>query len=251
MHLFGRQRQSFPPPWSSIQGGIEVRGLPGQRDRKLPLPNTIDTDIHPDRPCSWRDRKMQEPFIDGGTFVFHRRHGGKLSVRLNDLVDADVSPAALVLVHNLEGRLSSRELGNIPTAGFKLLAILAGFCSDNPALNEQVDAGFALVIAATDQEGEFLALNGECRRSEPAGGAVAFEKRVHQALALEAIHVHLARQRAACRARTEGFAAGFPLAVVCAFKVGEEEVVRRAQPGRGQAGEGQKHNGSQRFHERD
>ena len=140
-------------------------------------------------------------------------------------------------IDDLEGRLFPGKLANIPTERFEFLVVLAGFCSDNPAIDEQVDTGFILVIPATDQEGELLALNGECRRSERAGGFVAAVKAVDQAVAEVAADFHLVRQRALCGARPKCLAGGFPVTVVISLEVGKDDIgaccLRRRASGQG------------------
>lgn len=52
-------------------------------------------------------------------------------------------------------------------------------------------------------------------------------ERVNQPLALEAVHGHLVRECAARRARAEGFPGDFPVVVIRAFKIGDEQVLGR------------------------
>ena len=63
------------------------------------------------------------------------------------------------------------------------------------------------------------------------------EERVDEALALEALHGHLSRQRATRRAGAKGLAGYFPVAVGRAFEVGDEDIVRSTQGGRDKGGE--------------
>ena len=123
-------------------------------------------------------------------------------IRLHDVVDVDVAPAAGLLVHDLDHGLLAgpgRDVPRVPfqSLGAARLVVGAGGGVDHLAIHQQVDAGAAGMHAAADQEVEVLAFDLQRRRGECAGRAVALEEAVDQPLAFEPADLHLARQRPA------------------------------------------------------
>src|SRR5205823_6284462 len=113
----------------------------------------------------------------------------------------------------------------------------AGGGADDLAAHEQVDAGEARELAAADEEAEELALDGELRRGEPSGAAVAAGEAVDEPLAEETLDRHLAGQRPLRGALAERAALDLPVAVGVALEVRDEQVGPVA--GQGEGGEEQ------------
>src|SRR6266550_1493556 len=102
-----------------------------------------------------------------------------------------------------------------------MLGLVAGGGSDDFAIDEEIDAGFAIVGAATDEEGDVIAVDDEWRRSERPAGAVAVEKRIRQAMAEKAIDLLLVGKGSVRGCFAECLAGDCPAGVVVAFKIGQ------------------------------
>src|SRR6266550_146773 len=106
-----------------------------------------------------------------------------------------------------------------------MLGLVAGGGADDFAVDEEIDAGFAVVSAAADEEGDVVAVDDECGRGERAAGAVAVEKRVDQAAAEKAIDLLLVGKGSVGGCFAERLAGDCPAGVVVAFEIGEEDII--------------------------
>src|SRR5208282_6866096 len=81
------------------------------------------------------------------------RHRQSLRIiGLNNLILVDVSPVTTCLVHDLHLCLLAKKSPDIPTGWHQAVASPAGRAFYDFAIEEQVYAGVALVIAATDEK---------------------------------------------------------------------------------------------------
>ena len=92
------------------------------------------------------------------------RTGGAWLIALDQVIDVNVSPAASTLVDDLDNRFLAKELGNVPGGLGKFLAaattvIGTSRCPHYLAVDKQVHAGAAWVLASADQEVDMLALD--------------------------------------------------------------------------------------------
>ena len=138
-----------------------------------------------------------------------------LLVALHDVVDVDVPPAALLLVHDLDGREFAGEIGHVPGVPVEVfgaagLVVGAGRGADHFAGDEQVDARLAFVLAAADQKVEVVAFEFEFGTRERAGGFVATEEAVDEPFTLESGDDHLAWECPLCGPFAEGGSRGGP-----------------------------------------
>src|SRR5438445_1953186 len=106
-----------------------------------------------------------------------------------------------------------------------MLCLLARGGADHFAIDHEIDARFALMGAAADEEGEVVAIDREVRRSERAAGAVAIQKRIHQSVSQKSINVLLVGKRSARWTFAERLAGGGPAGVIFALKIGEKDVI--------------------------
>ena len=82
---------------------------------------------------------------------------GGLAVALDDVVDGDVAPAALLAVHDLDADLLALQVAHVPGVPAQVLGVArraraARGGADDLAADEQVDARLARVVSAADQE---------------------------------------------------------------------------------------------------
>ena len=110
-----------------------------------------------------------------------RRHVGK-----QDLIEIDMPPAAGMLVDDFDDGILAFQVGDIPTGRFERLDVLAHGGANDLAVDLQVDARLAGMVAAADQETDVTPFDAEGLRGGLALGSVARDKRVHQAAAGEA-----------------------------------------------------------------
>ncbi|MEI9962632.1 MAG: hypothetical protein WDM76_16405 [Limisphaerales bacterium] len=78
--------------------------------------------------------------------------------------------------------------------------------------------------ATADQELDILALDLKGRRSQPALRVVTAAERIDKGIPLEAVHRHLILQRALRRAGAKGGAGNLPRAIICSFKIFDDDV---------------------------
>src|SRR5438045_5243398 len=97
------------------------------------------------------------------------------AVGLNNLIDVDMSPVTTRLVDDLHLRILANEAAYIPTGRRQPIASPAGGAAHNLAVNEKVQAGMVLVIAAADPKRNILPRNLELRRSEGSPGTIPFQ----------------------------------------------------------------------------
>lgn len=84
-------------------------------------------------------------------------------VALLDLIDVDVTPWAGLGVDDLDADLFARKITDVPGLPVELFLVLSGGSSDDFAVQQQVDAGLARMVAAADQEADVFPLNCERR----------------------------------------------------------------------------------------
>jgi len=188
--------------------------------------------------------------------AFHvAREARGTGVGLDQVIDVEVAPSALGVVDDPEDGVAAGELGDVPRFrrerfAAARLAVRAGGCSYDLAVDEELKGELLGVAAAADQEGEELPFDAELGGSERAGGVVALEERVHEALALEPVHGHLPWKRPARRSGPEGLAGDGPTSVGRGFKVREHDVLggHRAGSERGDEGDGDQGRAERRIH---
>ena len=168
----------------------------------------------------------------GGVHAGHRARHGVVEVRDNprplterDLIDVDMPPAALRAVHDLQTRLLPQHREKLPRVPRQFLVLRAGGGVFHLAVDEQVDARRAGLVAAADEEVQVGQLDGELRRSKRAGGIIPTDVAVHQSTSKEARHRLLLRQRAARWAVSEGIARGRPITPGVTLELGEDDFV--------------------------
>ncbi len=131
-----------------------------------------------------------------------------------------------------------------------MFGVGAGDRAGDLIADEEIDARLTGVVAAADEEVDPFALDAELGRGQGAGGGVASEVAVDQALAEKAADAHLVRQGAPSGAVPERLARGGPVAVGRALEIGENEVGAVVGPAeRDDEGEGRqdREEGSHRF----
>lgn len=122
---------------------------------------------------------------------------GANPVGLLDLVDVDVAPGARLVVDDLDPRLLALQFANRPMLPGELLVVGPGGRADDLAIDEQVDARLAFVVAAADEEIQEPALDGEFRRGQFSMRPVLAQVRIDEPLASKSADLLLRRQRAA------------------------------------------------------
>ena len=130
----------------------------------------------------------------------------------NDLVHVDVTPAAFAHVEDFKVRGLPREFLEIPACRFERfgaagLRVRACRGAHRLAVDDELHARLPFPAAAADEECQVAAADLELRRRERAGGVIATDETVHQALSRKALHLHLLRKRAARRCRAHRAAA--------------------------------------------
>ena len=109
----------------------------------------------------------------------------------------------------------------------ELLVVAPGGGSDDLAIDQQVDARLALVVAAADEKIEEPALDGKFRRSQFSVRPVLAQVRIDEPLAGKSAHLLLRRQRAARRALAKCLAFDGPLAVVLTLEISDDDRLAR------------------------
>ena len=143
-------------------------------------------------------------------------------VRELDLVDVDMSPAALLLVNDFNVGGPPFADCHVPHCRFEPLVVLAGGGANDFAINHEADLCIG-VVAPAHQEPDETPLDGEGLADEAAGRGVAIEKTVDQAVAEEPGDRLLIGERAVGRLFAEGLALDLPV-FVAVFEVLEEDV---------------------------
>ena len=101
----------------------------------------------------------------------------------DDLVDVDMAPALGAPIDDLDHGLLALQIGHVPTGRLQGLAILAGCRADHLAVDAEIDAGLARMVAAADEKADVPPLDAERLRGGRALRAVAAQERVDQAVA--------------------------------------------------------------------
>ena len=132
------------------------------------------------------------------------------------------------LVHDLHARALAGPGSQIPDSLREDVRVAAGFRQHDFALDEEIHASAAGLVAATDQETQFVVAEFELRTRQAAGEVVGMtaraEVRVHEAFARR--HGLRLRRRAVLTARgprAEGVALWAPTVPVRALEVAEHE----------------------------
>ena len=157
----------------------------------------------------------------------------------DDLIQADVAPRADEIVNRLQAGGFAFKFRHRDHGRAHLVVGLAGDRTHGLAVDQQVYAGFLGMIAASDEQADELALDGELRRCERSGGGVpgthffaggggvGVDRRftVHREIALVGRHCGFGH-----RLGSEGGTGGDPFAVAV-FKILEREVRPRHRCG--------------------
>jgi len=179
------------------------------------------------------DREMDEAILDDH-LSGDERHPF-LPIRLDDLIDVDMTPTALPTVDDPEDGLLTDQIGDVPVLPVEPLGaagpiVGSGRGPGHGPVDEQVQTGLAGVLATTDQEVQVRPIDTERRRGEGAGRVVAAVERVDQAPPEESRDRHLAGQSPPSRSGAEGVSLGDPRLIRLSLEVGDDQV--RAIPGR-------------------
>ena len=162
-----------------------------------------------------------QPFVIEG---FDFRWIGPPLIALHDLIDEDVPPASFVLIDDFDPGRFSGQIAHVPGLPIEMLAIGAGGRANRLAVDEQVNAGLARMIAAAEQEIDIAAFDPKVARGERADRAIPFEKAVDQSVPRKAAHLHLIGQRATSGPRAESLPRGLPRAVIGSLEIGDENI---------------------------
>ena len=102
-------------------------------------------------------------------------HAFGRGVGKQDVVDVDVAPATLGPVDDLDFRLMSQQVADVPKIPFELFVVLAGRRADDLAAREQIDARLVGPISAADAELNVRTSDRELRRRQRALRIVAVQ----------------------------------------------------------------------------
>ena len=127
-----------------------------------------------------------------------------------------------MVIDDLDMSLFPFQIVDVPVVPGHGVGVFAGAGPNHLAVQDQVDAGLAWVLAAADQEADEGSFDGESRGGELAARLIRGRIAVHQALAQEAAQALIGAQGAAGRFGPEGLALDFPVAIRLALEVGED-----------------------------
>ena len=232
-------RHAFSRPRAHVQRRPPVGLRVGELDVEEAFDLPIDQHFHLALRRSRLHRKMEQPFAHSDLALRIREHPRRAALAEHDLIDIDVPPAALALVHDFDARRLATQLAHIPRRRLQILVaarlrVRPRGRAHRRAVHEQVHARLARVAAAADEEVDKRPLDLELRRNQPPRRLVAAIERVRQPFARKALHRHLPRQRAVGRAAAKRRALRLPRAVVRAFKVREHDIIGRVRRGEGE-----------------
>ncbi len=198
-----------------------------------------DVEVADDLPGLIRDLDALDRILvpDGEVQVASGRRdraGGRGSraagVGLDDLIEVDVAPAPLTVVHHAERRGLPGEVGHVPgrpgePLGAAGVVVRSGGRPDGLPGDHEVDASLARPLPPADQEVQIPALQAERRRGQRPLGVVPPGERVDQPAPLEPLDAHLPRQRTRGGSGAEGDPFGMPPGGVGgSLEVGDDEV---------------------------
>ncbi len=99
--------------------------------------------------------------------------GSLRTVAENDVVHADVAPGAGFVIHDASWAVLPAHWRTSQLVGCSRLLAVPVADSTTLLVHQQVHAGAALVVAAADQEGDVIALDGERPARQPARGGIS------------------------------------------------------------------------------
>src|SRR5262249_19534360 len=141
--------------------------------------------------------------------------------RKHNLVAKCVTPAALVLVRDLDARSLAFQIGHVPRRPPQDLILVTGCDFYRILVNDKARVVELLNAAAADEHMNIGPCNFELRRQQFAEAFVAAVKTVRNARAGKTLQRLLLFQRALRRARAECIALDRPRAEGVTFEVGE------------------------------
>ena len=142
------------------------------------------------------------------------------------MVDRDVRPIALVPIHDPELRPLPLPVGDVPPGPHQRVAVPAGGRAHDLPVNDQIDAGLARMMAASDEEVDAAASDRERRGEQSPRGSRPGPSRRDQPLA----EIPGEGPPARVRPGPEGVPLGRPSCIVRGLEIGEDLA---GQPGPG------------------
>src|SRR5208337_5649187 len=129
-------------------------------------------------------------------------------VTLDDLVNVDVAPTPGAPIDDLEYRLLAKKFADgerVPAEPLRAswFAVRSGCRANRLAVDHQVDARFAGIASAPDQEIQVRPLDAKRRAGQGPGGVVTAVERIDQTPAEVTGNGHLSGKRPSRRTRAE------------------------------------------------
>ncbi len=205
--------------------GIRRRGV-GQLDIELAYGPPIDIQPHMPRRGAGPHRQIRIRAVTG----ISRVAGSEAwrAIALHDLIGQHVPPSAGMPIDNLDHRLASGQILDIPSLPIEMLASAAGSRSgrtlDDATIDQQLDARLGRMMAAADQKIDEGPLDFERGRNERPLRSVTTQVTIHQPVAKKSGHGHLIGERAVRRRLSERVPFAAPSAVIIPFEIGDNEV---------------------------
>ena len=191
------------------------------------------------RRAAWPVVRSAQPAETRREQLLQKHHDGTIAGQVCefDLVDVNVSPAALLFVNDFNVGGPAFVGRHVPQRRFEPLVVLAGGGANGFAIDHQADLRIG-VVAAPNKESDETALDGEGLADEAAGRGVAPEEAVDQTVAEKPGDRLLIRERAVGRLFAEGLALDGPVFVAVLEVVKEDVGPRRRLGDRLAAGPG-------------